>query len=207
MSLEDAGLMLGISPERVRQLVVAGDLPGVRFGNAWAVPRARLLARSNQKNRRGRPLGVRRAWESIIANAVDLDDLGRFRNRGVVNRYEASRADVEQLYRQEGVIVSGVSAAIGYGELLSDAAQEAALYVRSSVQDQLGGQVVLVQDPLGSLVVRVVADAAWELASQASKSFDDGRLYAHRAAVALDLMDSPEPRHWIAAQNLIAEHV
>ncbi len=34
VSLNDAAQVLGVSAERVRQLVVAGDLPGVRFGNA-----------------------------------------------------------------------------------------------------------------------------------------------------------------------------
>ena len=83
VSLNDAAQVLGVSAERVRQLVVAGDLPGVRFGNAWAVPRSALVARQGQEPRRGRPLGVRRAWEAIAAGDVDLDEVGKYRNRAV----------------------------------------------------------------------------------------------------------------------------
>jgi len=61
VSLVDASAMLGVSPERVRQLVVAGDLPGVRFGTAWAVPKDAVVARRHQANRRGRPLSTKRA--------------------------------------------------------------------------------------------------------------------------------------------------
>ena len=65
VSLAAASQLLGVSPERVRQLVVAGDVPGVRFGNAWAVPRDAIAARRQVSNRRGRPLGERRAWQAI----------------------------------------------------------------------------------------------------------------------------------------------
>jgi hypothetical protein len=42
LALSDASALLGVSSERVRQLIVAGDLPGVRFGNA---PLAMLICR------------------------------------------------------------------------------------------------------------------------------------------------------------------
>ena len=90
VSLADASQLLGVSSERVRQLVVAGDLPGVRFGNAWAVPRGAVAARRQVSNRRGRPLGERRAWEAIASGGVDLSNVSRYRNRGVVERYSMS---------------------------------------------------------------------------------------------------------------------
>ncbi len=100
-----------MSSERVRQLVVAGDLPGVRFGNAWAVPRDSITARRQVSNRRGRPLSARRAWESIAAADIDLSNVSRYRNRGEVHRYEMSAADLEFVLLRDGAMVSGVVAA------------------------------------------------------------------------------------------------
>ncbi len=57
-------------------------------------------------------------------------------------------------------------------------------------------------DPLGNLMVRAVPDDAWGLVLDASLPASDGGRLAPRAAVALDLMASADPRHWIAAQHL-----
>lgn len=70
---------------------LAGDLPGIRFGNAWAVPRADVVARRHQTNRRGRPLSARRAWEDILSGQVDLAAVGRYRERGWVRRFQGRR--------------------------------------------------------------------------------------------------------------------
>lgn len=202
VSLRDAADVLHVSAERVRQLVVAGDLPGVRFGNAWAVPRSALVARQGQEPRRGRPLGVRRAWEAIAAGDVDLDEVGKYRNRAVVHRYDASRADVEYLSSLEAVALSGVAAAIEMEEPLAAEPERAELYMAESLHDRLSSVVAVVADPLGNLMVRAVPDDAWGLVLDASLPASDGGRLAPRAAVALDLMASADPRHWIAAQHL-----
>lgn len=203
VSLNDAARVLGVSAERVRQLVVAGDLPGVRFGNAWAVPRVSLVARRSHQPRRGRPLGVRRAWRTIIAGEVDLEDVGRFRNRAVVDRYEVSGSDAEFLVSHDAVVVSGVAAAIEMGEPLAIDARGSEVYVAESFHEHLSDLVALVADPLGNVMVRVVHDDAWDLVMGASNIADSGVRLAPRAAVALDLMASADPRHWIAAQHLL----
>lgn len=203
VSLNDAAQVLGVSAERVRQLVVAGDLPGVRFGNAWAVPRVALVARGSHQPRRGRPLSVRRAWQRIVAGEVDLDDVGRFRNRAVIHRYEMSRSDAEFLASHDAVAVSGVAAAIEMGEPLAVDARGSEVYVAASFHDHLGSLVALVADPLGNVMVRVVQDDAWDLAVGASNIDDGGVRLAPRAAVALDLMASADSRHWIDARHLL----
>lgn len=204
VSLRDAADVLRVSPERVRQLVVAGDLPGVRFGNAWAVPRSALAARQRHTPRRGRPLGVRRAWEVIAAGDVDLADGGKYRSRAVVHRYEASRSDVDFLSSHEAVAVSGVAAAIELEEPLAAEPQRAELYMAESFHERLGSVVAVVADPLGDLVVRMVPDDVWRLVLDAGTPAEAGGRLAPRAAVALDLMASAHPRHWIAAQHLAA---
>ena len=118
LSLADASALLGVSSERVRQLVVAGDVRGVRFGNAWAVSRGSIDSRRQLSNRRGRPLGALRAWEAIAAVEVDLPNVSRYRNRGVIHRYEMSGTDLEFVSEQDGAMVSGAVAANGYGDML-----------------------------------------------------------------------------------------
>lgn len=206
VSLADASVLLGVSSERVRQLVVAGDLPGVRFGNAWAVPRDSVDARRQASNRRGRPLSARRVWEQIAAGDVDLSNVSRYRNRGESHRYEMSASDLDYLSGCEGVLVSGVVAAVEFGELLQSAAGEADLYVSAEIHEHLVALVAAVPDQLGGVAIRSVPVDVWASAIAEPRS-GAGPMYAPRAAVALDLMESGDPRHWVAAENLIAAHV
>lgn len=206
VSLADASQLLGVSSERVRQLVVAGDLPGVRFGNAWAVPRDAVVARRQVSNRRGRPLGERRAWDAIRSADVDLSNVSRYRNRGVVERYSMSAADAAYLVSDLGAVESGVAGAVFHGELLQAAGAELDLYVSHRVHGGLASAVAAVEDPLGSVVVRIVSDEAWHVVEALASKPDGGRLVAPAAAVALDLMDSGDARHWVAAENLVQAH-
>ena len=206
VSLADASQLLGVSSERVRQLVVAGDLPGVRFGNAWAVPRDAVAARRQVSNRRGRPLGERRAWQAIGSGSVDLSNVSRYRNRGVVERYSMSAADAAYLVSDLGAVESGVAGAVFHGELLQAEGAELDLYVSQRVHELLASVVAAVADPLGSFVLRVVSDEAWPEVEVLASKPDGGRLVAPAAAVALDLMDSGDARHWVAAENLVHAH-
>jgi excisionase family DNA binding protein len=202
VSLADASVLLGVSSERVRQLVVAGDLPGVRFGNAWAVPRDSVDARRQVSNRRGRPLSARRVWEQIAVGEVDLSNVSRYRNRGEVHRYKMSTSDLDYLAGHDGVVVSGIAAAIEFGELLQPSGGEADLYLSDEIHEELVSLVAAVPDQLGVVAIRSVPADVWARAIADAKS-GAGRMYAPRAAVALDLMESGDPRHWVVAENLI----
>ena len=207
LSLADASARLGVSSERVRQLVVAGDLPGVRFGNAWAVPRDSIDARRQVSNRRGRPLSARRAWESIAAGDVDLSNVSRYRNRGQVRRYEMSAADLAFVSRSDRALVSGAAAAIDLGELLQAGGAESDMYVSASLHEELRSLLAAVPDQLGGVVLRVVPDDVWSsVEGVVVDQREAGVRLAPRAAVALDLMQSGDPRHWVAAENLIEAH-
>ncbi len=206
VSLADASQLLGVSSERVRQLVVAGDLPAVRFGSAWAVPRDAIFARRHVRNRRGRPLGAKRVWEAIVRGEADLLNVSRYRNRGEVRRYSMSTADADHVKGRGGAVQSGVAAAIVHGETLSADRAEINLYVSPELYESLHSLVAAVEDPLGSVVLRVVPDDIWPQVRDASSESGDGHLVAPAAAVALDLMDSGDPRHWVAAEGLLASH-
>ena len=135
---------------------------------------------------------------------MDLSNVSRYRNRGVIHRYELSGADLEFISKQDGALASGAVAANGYGELLRVDGAEANLYFASSLHDDFGALVAAVPDQLGSVILRVVPDDVWPFAeSVAVEPGEEGERLAPRAAVALDLMDSGDPRHWVAAENLI----
>ena len=196
MSLADASGLLGVSVERVRQLVVAGDLPGTRFGNAWAVPREALVARQHSPGSGGRPLSAARAWRDIVAGEVDLGRPGRYQRRARLVRCEMSAANVASLPRLAGALVGGVRAAVAHGSALG-VADGSDLYLSQAAFEVLGSRVAYVADPLGAVRLRVVDDEAWALVPPGD--------LAPRAAVALDLLDSADPRHWIAAEQLLRD--
>lgn len=115
-----------------------------------------------------------------------------------------SARDGDHVVREGGALLSGVAAAISYGEPLSAEGAEVDLYLSGSLHGQLGLVVAAVADPLGSVVVRVVADDRWSSVLEAASDGRDGVQIAPRAAVALDLMDSGDPRQWITAEHLVA---
>lgn len=196
VSLADASSILGVSSERVRQLVVAGDLPAQRFGNAWAVPMDAIVARRHSARSGGRPLGAVRAWRELVDGDIDLGRPGRYQRRAEVVRCEMGEADFESLPGAVGALMGGVRAAIEFGASLI-AADDHDLYLSRSAFGQLDSLVAAVPDPLGQIRLRVVDDDAWGIIS--------GGEFAPRGAVALDLLDSSDPRHWIAAEGLVAD--
>jgi len=197
VSLSDASLVLGVSAERVRQLVVAGDLPAQRFGNAWAVPLDALIARRDSSATGGRPLGAQRAWEEIESDRFDLERPGRYQRRARVVRCEMSQSAVDSIPNLFGALVGGVRGAIGYrAALVEDGSSD--LYLADSAFAGLADLVAYLVDPLGSIRLRIVDDDAWAI-------IPAGPLIP-RAAVALDLLDSADPRHRIAAAELLDDH-
>ncbi len=95
------------------------------------------------------------------------------------------------------------AAAVEFGEPFQVVVGEADLYVSAVVHDQLDSLVSAVSDQLGEVVIRLIRVDVWDGVIGAAES-SDGPMYAPRAAVALDLMDSGDPRHWVAAEYLIS---
>ena len=194
LPLADAADLLGVSVERVRQLVVSGQLPAQRFANAWAVPKDAIAARRHSPGARGRPLGPRRAWEEILVGPIDLQRPGRYQRRANIIRCEMSRADAAALPEMVGGMIGGVRAAIAYGEQLS-LDDSIDLYLPANSFQDLSARIAFVPDVAGSVSLRVVDDEVWPLLPQES--------LVSRNAAALDLLESGDPRHWIAGEHLV----
>ena len=194
LPLADAADLLGVSVERVRQLVVGGQLPGQRFANVWVVPKDAIAARRHSPGVRGRPLGPLRAWQEILAGPIDFQRPGRYQRRANIVRCEMSRADSASLPEMAGALIGGVAAAIAYGEKLS-LDDSVDLYLPAEAFRGLDARVAFVPTAAGRVALRVVDDDAWHLIPEGAA--------APRNAVALDLLESGDPRHWIAGEHLV----
>lgn len=194
LPLADAADLLGVSVERVRQLVVAGQLPGQRFGSVWVVLKDAVAARRHSPGVRGRPLGPVRAWHEILGGSIDLRHPGRYQRRANVVRCEMSRADVAALPEMVGAMLGGVRAAIDLGEQLA-ADENMDVYLSAGSFADLDELVAYVPDATGRIALRVVDDRAWGLLPKGA--------LAPQAAVALDLLESGDPRHWTSAEHLV----
>ena len=72
------------------------------------------------------------------------------------------------------------------------------LYISARSFADLDRHVAHVPNPVGHIVLRVVHDEAWGLLPKEA--------LAPRAAVALDLLESGDPRLWIAAEHLASRN-
>ncbi len=152
-------------------------------------------------------MSAKRAWEAVAGGDVDLSNVSRYRNRGDVYRYSMSSADQDFLSKDARVLVSGVAAAAGYSEGARAVLHDAHIYMAHDLHSDLRAVVAAVPDPLGLIVVRVIPEDLWSQVYDLGESdVDSGLRLAPRAAVALDLMESGDPRRWIAAENLIESH-
>lgn len=49
MTIEEAGLLLGLSIESVRRYCVLGDIPAVQIGKQWRIDKERLMKKFGYK--------------------------------------------------------------------------------------------------------------------------------------------------------------
>lgn len=138
-------------------------------------------------------MGPVRAWHEILSGSIDLHRPGRYQRRANVVRCKMSRADATALPQMVGAILGGTRAAIDLREQLAPD-DKLDMYISARSFTDLAERVAYIPDATGHIALRVVDDRAWELLPK-------GPL-APRAAVALDLLESGDPRHWISAEHL-----
>lgn len=215
VGVPDAAEVLGVSAERVRQLIYAGDLSAHRISGRWMVDRASLNRRATRVRRAGRPFAAPRAWALLaLADGREPDwvsayarhqlrevldrrgladlhhQLGR---RAEVRRWFVHPSMVEDLVGERGVVLSGAEASgvlrsSGPAEVYVDAEDVAALE-RDFVPD--------VDAERPNLIVRVVR-GPWPFAA--------GERRAWSAVVAADLMDHPDDERAVrAAREILAD--
>jgi len=215
MNVAEAAGQLGVSPRRVRQMLVDGALQGQRVGRAWIIDADRVRLASHRRPEVGRRWSAPSAW-AVLALA-DGDDLplsaverSRAKQRlakglhAIERRLDARAAErwfyahpgvLDRLANAPQIVRSGVSAVADYEvDLVVSEAVEG--YVRSSDVAELVRRFGLDVDAgRPNVLIRVVDDAAWP--------FQAGQDVAGRAAVAMDLFGSSDPRSRRAGAELM----
>lgn len=215
VGVAEAASELGVSPRRVRQMLADGVLAGEQVGRAWVIDSEQLHRIALRRPPVGRPWNPASAW-SVLALAdgeePDLSPVERSRaKRRLAEGLErvagrlAARADPRRFYAHPGVldrlaeapriVRAGVSASAehGVGLVVGDGFEG---YVRAEELDKLVERFGLDdQAARPNVLLRVVDGAAWP--------FRRGQRAAGRAVVAVDLLESDDPRARRAGAELL----
>jgi len=204
-----------MSPRRVRQMLVDGVLSGERVGRAWVIEAEQPRQIENRGPEVGRPWRSASAWAVLaLADGEDpdlsaversrarkrlaqgLDQVaGRLAARAKLCRFYAHPSVLDRLVDAPAVVRGGISAAVEHGaDLVARDGFEG--YVRAGDVDALVFKFGLdEQAGRPNVVLRVVDDAVWP--------FRPGQAAAGRAVVAVDLLESDDPRSRRAGTDLM----
>ena len=215
LGVSDAAAELGVSSRRVRQMLAGGLLDGEKVGRVWMIDSDDLRRIGRSRPKVGRPWSAGSGW-AVLALAdgrgADLSPVERSRAKKrlalglekIVDRL-AARADRRSFYVHPGVLAqlaesssvvrSGVSAAVDVGaDMVAQGEFEGYVserhiveLVRSFAMDEHAARP--------NVVLREVDDLAWP--------FEPGQKVASRSVVAVDLLESDDPRSRRAGMSLL----
>lgn len=220
LSIPEAARELCLDPSRVRALVSAGELRGIKLGERWAVESAEVARRQRDPRPAGRPFQPGNAWGVLLLasgldapwlvpsvrwrlqQGLEFHRLGglrlRLRRRAEVHYFNAHPGELRHLRERPDLVKSGISAA-GQYKLGLVPGEEVDAYVRVRALHEIQRNHALEPAQLnrGNVVLRAVSDQAWHINSEAE--------VAPIAAVAVDLADDSDPRTSRLGRNTIDE--
>lgn len=221
LSVAEVAQRLGISVQRVRQLLHAGELDGRKGPGGWIVAESAVRAREQAPPAAGRPLSSHMAWlvvaqllaaDSPPGSGVDLDpdrrDRYRLRHllahrglerdwafwlarRAVVGHYWVHPGVVQSVLNDPRVSVSGAGVAAAAGAEIAGG-DVSDLYLSSEALPGVIDDYGLQSDPAGQLQIHL-----WRRGSGAEFVLRPGQPVPVVLA-ALDLLSAPDSRarHW-----------
>jgi excisionase family DNA binding protein len=216
ISTADAAAVLGLTADRVRQLVASGALDARRVGGRYLVRRDGVEARAADGAPAGRPFTPRRAWALVLLAGgtvpSELDPVTRSKLRAVLRdrdlwslrsrlRDRAERrdlrahsSDLARIEAEQGVVLTGARHArdAGLDLVAPDAPVEA--YVDAATADRLAARYALRPSGRPNVRLRVLPPGV--------EGWLKGPV-APRLAVALDLADDRDPRPQAAAREAL----
>lgn len=181
LSVNEAGLALGVSRRRAEALISSGVLPAERVGGRWVVAASSVRRLDHLMWREaGRPLSQATAWNKLehelqggSNSRAELDRRRRqLRSRAEHNSFYVHLSQLEKLANSSDIVVSGRRAAIAMGVPVDDD-DNLDIYVRDNdaghIQTRFGARRVTEGD---NVIFHVVKESAWPFSPQTR--FADG---------------------------------
>ncbi|MFV2065015.1 MAG: helix-turn-helix domain-containing protein [Chloroflexota bacterium] len=220
LTTPEAASMLSVSVARVRDLAARRELPAIKLGREWLIEKAAVERRMALEPRAGRRFTPARAWGLLFVADGMMPDwlspqdrwrLSRFIprlragdlraqmvDRGRARPFRAHPGLLDGLRSDDALMVTGVSASVPLrlGLIGGDDGVEA--YVSENALEDVVRRHYLRPTDDVNVVLRVVPCFGW--------AWPELRV-APSAAVALDLLDSPEPRARQVGQELLRSGV
>jgi excisionase family DNA binding protein len=207
ITVAQAAERLSVTQGMVRRLISAGELPAERMGRAWMVSLEAVERRLDQEPRDGRRLRSQNAWAILfmivgepapwldqpnrwrlrryLASHRVSDNRSRFAGRGRPTAYRAHPSLLAAVRGDPVLMLTGTSGASDRRLGLVGGSGDVDAYVADTDLDTLVRRHHLRPTGDPNVVLRVVQPftSPWPPARVAPAS-----------AIALDLLDSPEPR-------------
>jgi excisionase family DNA binding protein len=218
LTVPEAAAQLSVTEDMVRKLIARGELAAARVGRDWIIPTEAVEHRLESRPAPGRRLTPARAWGLLflaIGEPVTwLDRHARWRlsrylathrlanvrarlvERGRRRSFRAHPGMLERLRADESLMLTGISAAKHLRLGLVGASDRVEAYVDEAQFDSLVRRYHLRQSSDPNVILRVVPRVGW--------SWPPARV-APVSAVALDLLDDPEPRAKRLGEQLLRE--
>ena len=219
--LAEAAARLEMSPEKLRELIHAGEVAARRQAKRWVVPVSEVRRLEGMPRPEGRPFSANAAWamlamiggHSVDVSASrrsqlrrslldrDLDDLaGRLRRRASRQLTFAHPDRLVDLVDDERTVLTGWAGAEPAGaSLLSGREESTEVYIHEADIDALRGDYGFIEPvEVANVVMRVVADRLRIPQQQG---------VAAAPVVGLDLLESGDPRGRQAGRAMFAEAV
>lgn len=140
LSVHEAADCLGVSMERVRQMIHAGQLAARRSSAGWLIP-AESVAERSGKVYVGRPLAPQTAWLAIAVLAAAAAEAAQSPSEEAVSVAELipDRRVRHRILRLLASLPDPVSDAVPWRRLLSARGQVRRLWAHPGVLDRLAG--------------------------------------------------------------------
>lgn len=221
----EASRRLGVSAQRLRQLITSGDIHAEHHGHVWAVdPRSVNDYDRRRRPTAGRSLSPTMAWAAMLSEfgtaidddlalAFDLHGTERSRlaklrerqpgdwrwlahRRATTERFNTFDAFLNRIASRDDVVRTGVSALSDHDVDLIAHERHLDVYVLTSVASELTDTMRLEPRATGNLTLRAVPDLD-------EADFIMGRDVMPRSVVAVDLLDDSDERTARAGTDLI----
>jgi excisionase family DNA binding protein len=218
LSVNEAAHLLSLRPRSVLRLIRDGELPARKEFGRWRILRSDVEVRRELGSHGGRRYSPAQAWGLITiasgGQAPWLDRVSRWRierqldarpfdmlrpgltGRGRSHRYAAHPDSITRLRRMTGVMLSGLPGAVASGAGVVASSEHFEAYLPESHLVEAVRKNHLREDLEGSVNLRPVAAEAlpgpWPEV-------------APRLAIALDLLESHDPRARRVGRDLLAE--